>query len=260
MVLWILMVISFLASGYAAHNRNKAGMAVHALETLTHKEAAQSVLVLIAAGQYEFLHQKGDDLLNKKMAWTRLSPGGVDLYVRMESEKSRVDMNLAGENDIRKGIQALYGEAYDSDAEALTDALLDWRDSDDLVRLHGAEKEYYEEFAGGCTPGNGKFKSMSEIFLVKGMHSDIFWDSPLDNLHKSIEELTSPGDVETVKKSFLENFTIYAKNGIRVSMVFPGPGKIFHHEVYFIEIQKRSVTVLEHLSRVVMVEKEKEIK
>ena len=273
LVLWILMIISFLSSGYVAHNRNKAGLAIHAQRALAREGAALSVLKLMAAGQYEFLRQKSEEFKDKKMVWTKLSPGGVDLYVLLEAESSRMNVNSADEAALREKVRSLYGEAYESEADVLTDALLDWRDSDNDVRLHGAEKGYYEFLDQGYIPGNSKFKCMTELTLVKGMTSDIFWGTtPLDDLHKSVEDLldlelesdsASYGtDDHKILKSFLETFTIYANSDTRVSIVFPGLDNALYYEIYFIETQKSSVKVkiAEHLSRVVMVETKKDKK
>jgi len=52
------------------------------------------------------------------------------------------------------------------------DSLMDWIDRDDLIRLHGVEKDYYEKL--GYSPRNGALLTVDEIILIKGMEEKIF--------------------------------------------------------------------------------------
>jgi len=54
------------------------------------------------------------------------------------------------------------------DANAFCDALADWRDSDDLLRLHGAEKEYYQGLSPPYIPRNGEIEEPAELLLIRG--------------------------------------------------------------------------------------------
>ena len=55
-------------------------------------------------------------------------------------------------------------------ADSMTDALLDWRDADDLPRPHGAEHSWYAA-AGRMVPRNAVLASDGEIALVRGFES-----------------------------------------------------------------------------------------
>lgn len=265
MVLWILMIISFLASEYAAHNRNKAGLAINSMESLKRKAAADSILELFAAGKYDYLVQKRDEYQADPMVWTRFAPGGVELFVKIDKESSKVDLNTGKENIIRTKIRDLYGEMYEDDAENLADALFDWLDADDLIRTHGAEKEYYNEQEPFYNPGNGKFKSMSELFLVKGMNPFCFWGHPETSLGVKVADIDSEGSSLSVEvseidleedgeqeKSFLESFTIYSKDDKRISILFPGTEGKYYYELFFVEKEKSSFKVVEHLIKVII--------
>ncbi|MFO7885529.1 MAG: type II secretion system protein GspK [Desulfobacteraceae bacterium] len=284
MVLWILMIISFLTSEYVAHNRNKAGLAVNAMDGLRKKAAAESVLALIEADQFAFLQQKKNtyesdffdtedkENLMGNMGWTGFNIGGVRLFVKMEKESGRININNGDENTVRTTIQTLYGEDYESDADELTDALLDWIDPDDLVRLHGAETSYYNENEPFYDPGNGPFKTMAEIFLVKGMRPSFFWGHPEASLYESSEEVMNTRFMEddrenksqdrkgfaliseTAEKadSFHNRFTIYAENDKRVSVLFPENNSRYDYHVFFIEQEKDALRLAEHLSRVIL--------
>jgi len=56
----------------------------------------------------------------------------------------------------------------------LVNAIIDWRDEDDLVGLEGAEKEEYKEAGLSYQPPNKPFKSIEELQMVLGMNEQIF--------------------------------------------------------------------------------------
>jgi general secretion pathway protein K len=55
------------------------------------------------------------------------------------------------------------------DAETVVDSILDWRDEDELHRLHGAESEYYMSLPNPYKAKNGPFDTVEELILVKGV-------------------------------------------------------------------------------------------
>src|SRR5207247_975234 len=59
----------------------------------------------------------------------------------------------------------------------LVDSILDWRDSDDVPRLHGAEVDDYGQvfLSRGRLPYNAPFKSLQEVLLVKHMTPAIYF-------------------------------------------------------------------------------------
>ncbi|MBF0257893.1 MAG: general secretion pathway protein GspK [Desulfamplus sp.] len=300
LVLWILVVISFLSSEYIAHNRQKSAIALNATGRFQREAAIFSVLELFASEQYDFLKTKAQeensdadtnpDRANKKMAhiddargsiqngtvpWIRLRPGSVDMWVKIENESSRTPLFLDQENNIRTNLQSIYGTQREQEADAFTDALLDWLDPDDLVRLNGAENAYYNDIYPPCDPGNGPFKSMSQIFLVKGFSSYLFWGNPYEYILKlpAYSELadTYAANSRSYKgsgnkkdqesdfydsekiESIIEQFTIYPKNYIRVTMLFPGDGDTWHNEIFWITKEGKSFKIVEQLSRIMVV-------
>jgi type II secretory pathway component PulK len=52
-------------------------------------------------------------------------------------------------------------------SDSLTDAVLDWRDPDDLARERGAERDWYSR-RHRPTPRNGPFADVRELHLVRG--------------------------------------------------------------------------------------------
>jgi len=65
-----------------------------------------------------------------------------------------------------------YFEAEKENRRIFFDSLMDWVDGDDLIRLNGAEKDYYEKL--GYRPRNSPLLTVDEIILIKGMDEKIF--------------------------------------------------------------------------------------
>jgi general secretion pathway protein K len=75
----------------------------------------------------------------------------------MQDPSARLNVNEAGPDALR----AILGN------DSLADALLDWRDPDDLARPFGAEADWYRS-AGKRAPRNGPLASIEELGLIRG--------------------------------------------------------------------------------------------
>jgi len=295
LVLWILVVISFLSSEYVAHNRQKAAIALHTTELFQQEAAERSLLELFASSQYELLKTKAqeenldadikvdknrsdiddtmDNIQSAAVPWVRLRPGGVEMWVKVEKESSKIQLSLDQESNIRTTLYSIYGRDREEEADIFIDSLMDWLDPDDLIRLNGAEKAYYNGVYPPCNPGNGPFKSMSQIFMVKGFSRSIFWTNPYEYLSElpiyggltdnyQLKKSSPIGTAYKNKKrglsdrekrsSIMEQFTIYPKECIRVSMLFPGEGDRWHNEVFWVTKDGNSFKLAEQLSSVMV--------
>jgi hypothetical protein len=83
--------------------------------------------------------------------------GGLWCRGRAASPAARLNVNVADEEVLRR----LLG------SQALTNALLDWRDADSLPREQGAEFEEYRR-AGRLPPRNGPLAAVAELRFVRG--------------------------------------------------------------------------------------------
>jgi general secretion pathway protein K len=83
-----------------------------------------------------------------------LSPSGMTL-----------DINTTSRSSLRALLKVAGMDADSSDS--LVDAIMDWRDADDLVRPLGAERDWYQS-RGRAGPRNAPFGSVAEIHRVRG--------------------------------------------------------------------------------------------
>ncbi len=234
-VLWVLLLISLLAGRYLSHNRGKAAAAAYGWQSLAREQAFLSVLELYSGsgqplppvnkveGSEPEENQKQDGELGVPDTpdWRPLMIGKLKLLLRESSEKKRFNLNSAADEAIRKAIRQGLGDDRLEEADQVADALLDWRDPDDLVRSDGAEKGFYQQEGLAYEPADGPFKTLNEMLLVRGVTPELFWgDAPVI---ASLDQ-DNQGEVEDVGQepifSLINAFTISGKNVKRVEVVF----------------------------------------
>ena len=217
MVLWLLVLVSFLAGQYLAHNREKADIAQNAWTAFRQRQAVSSVVQLFSTDAWPLPDGTGVD-----GHWFRLFPDDTPLWVRVDNESQRVNLNTAADGEIKQKLFLMMGDNFQSEADAVSDCILDWRDPDDLTRMHGAEEKDYKAKGLTYRPANGPFNVMSELLLVMGVTPDRFWADPLELIDADLSSFYIQSEKEKVPKAFSEGFTIYPGGTKRISLLVPG--------------------------------------
>jgi general secretion pathway protein K len=97
---------------------------------------------------------------------------GAQMTITVQDEAGRIDLNAADQSIISRLLQ---WAGLDRDAaDALTDKILDWRSTAELVRLHGASDEEYASRGYPWHPRHGPYQSVDELKLVMGMTPALF--------------------------------------------------------------------------------------
>ncbi|MBK8914602.1 MAG: general secretion pathway protein GspK [Phycisphaerales bacterium] len=114
-------------------------------------------------------------------AW-RYSAVGVNFLRGAETvrygitpENSRLNLNTAGEEQLRNLLTPLLLQLGVENAPEIVDAILDWRDSDDEPRGGGAESAYYNTLVPPYNAKNGPFSTVEELLLVKGVNAAMLY-------------------------------------------------------------------------------------
>ncbi len=96
---------------------------------------------------------------------------GMELQIRMISDLGLVGLNSADANVL----QALINEVAptDVDGQAISQAILDWRDTDEDPRPYGAERRAYTS-QDMPPPGNRPFVHITELRRVLGMNDALY--------------------------------------------------------------------------------------
>ncbi|MDQ3427919.1 MAG: type II secretion system protein GspK, partial [Gemmatimonadota bacterium] len=153
-VLWVLAILGLLVAGSlrlaeigGATSRNRIALTRAGWA----REACLEILLSRYAGAATI--RKVDTVDLGRGAWCR---------AELEDAGARLDLNLATPTALR----VVLGN------DSLADALLDWRDADDVVRPLGAEAEWYRS-AGQRLPRNGPLADPAELRLVRGFGDSV---------------------------------------------------------------------------------------
>lgn len=161
LVLWALVLLGTLALGFSWSMRTEAMAARNGIdEARAYFQARTGVnraVVLLAT-------LPADNVLAASIAG---EDGDASYEVRVESESGKVDVNLVGEEVLFEILKK--GGLTEEEAEGVRDAILDWRDKDDVPRPRGAERGEYERMTEPIVPRNGKILGIGELMYVKGV-------------------------------------------------------------------------------------------
>jgi len=169
LVLWFIVLLGVLALGLSKMSRNNALIARQLSGVTQARQLAEGGVQLALANL--LMASDGERLLGDGEVFAlSFEQGKVELLLWNESGK--IDINQASEALLVRLFAA--HEFPLEQSEALAGAIADWRDEDDLVRLHGAEDEDY--LAAGLAYGaaDSAFTSVSELHKVLGMNENIY--------------------------------------------------------------------------------------
>ena len=104
---------------------------------------------------------------------------GYNVDIRIVDESGKIALATADEMVLRiifeeMGIGLM-------EAEQLSDALLDWMDSDDLLRLNGAEEDYYASLNPPYKPPGKLIQSWNDLRLIKEYDKHFFDEEGIPN-------------------------------------------------------------------------------
>jgi general secretion pathway protein K len=99
--------------------------------------------------------------------------GTVAVAAAATDESAKIDLNAAPEPLLKGLFQNVGGLDADA-AQALVEAILDWRDPDDLRRPNGAEEPDYRAAGRKYRPSNAPFETVGEVQRVLGMTPELY--------------------------------------------------------------------------------------
>lgn len=184
MVLWVLTVLMVIVLSFSLMARTETYATLAFKERMEMKFLAEAA---IQRGIQEILYMKQNPQLAQlegsdiwKTDGTPYSGrlGEGDYSVRITDESGKIDINTLNDTSgiILKALLTQMG-VEDENADTIVDSILDWKDADDLVRLHGAESDYYMSLPNPYKAKNVNFDTLEELLLVKGVTYEIFFGS-----------------------------------------------------------------------------------
>lgn len=161
LVLWALVLLGTLALGFSWSMRTEALAARNGIdEARAYFQARTGVSRTVAL----LRSLPPDNVLAAAIAG---EDGDASYDVRVGSESGKVDVNLVVDEVLLEMLKK--GGLPEEEAESVRDAILDWRDGDDVARPRGAERAEYAQMPEPEVPRNGKFRGVGELSFVKGV-------------------------------------------------------------------------------------------
>ena len=169
LVLWLVVLVSLLATGHARNAHTEISLASRQIDTakaraLAEAGAQRAILDLMSPGTERQWPVDGS------VQSFRFE--GHDIAVAIRDATGLVDLNLA--NAVLLSALLTAADVDQMTQRRLVDAILDWRDADDLVRLNGAEDDDYLAAGLSWTTRGDAFGSVDELSYVMGMTAPIF--------------------------------------------------------------------------------------
>ncbi|WP_319781379.1 type II secretion system protein GspK [Oceanisphaera sp. IT1-181] len=220
-VLWVLMLLTVIASSLALTSRSLGQ------QTRNITNAQQARLAAEAGIQLALFNLS---MAPEQRAW--LADGSpyhfllddTQIWVATFNDSGRIDVNGADQALLARLFRA--AEVEDDLAAELVDAILDWRDNDDLTRLNGAEYDDYIGAGREQGPANAPFTTVAELQLVLGMTAEIYrrirhaltTHNPENDINPQFAPrlvlLSLPNVDETRVSQFIEDRRSHQKNGL----------------------------------------------
>ncbi|HLX29264.1 MAG TPA: hypothetical protein VKV24_12345 [Casimicrobiaceae bacterium] len=170
MALWLTVLLTVLASGFAFSMRSEALAARNAVSLARARALADGAVERTA---FELMRPQitgawKDD--GQSHAW---ADGDASIVATAVDETARIDINSAPDPLIKSLLMSV-GGMDDASSTALVDAIGDWRDPDDLRRPNGAEAPEYQAAGLKYVPANAPFETVFEVSRVLGMTQAVF--------------------------------------------------------------------------------------
>ena len=168
-VLWILAFLTVVAGGLSLQARTETRMAQNLVSVAQAREAAVGA---VQVAVFELLRGRTAYQWQGDGSTDEIRLGDTVIQVAVFDEAGRIDLNKASARVLERLFAAVGLD--DTDAAELVDAVVDWRDPDQLHRLNGAEDDDYQEAGTAYGAKDGPFESVEELQLVLGMSPDIY--------------------------------------------------------------------------------------
>ncbi|MBI5849107.1 MAG: general secretion pathway protein GspK [Nitrospirae bacterium] len=179
-VLWVLTILIVIVFSFSYMARTEAYATMSFRQTVEKKFLSEAGLARgIAELFYLNENRNATTVMEGSEVWRtdgrkyKLLADNGYYTVGIVNEGGKVDINTAPELVLRT---LLINLGVDADyADGLVDSIMDWKDPDNLRRLHGAEDDYYLSLPNPYKAKNTDFATLEELLLVKGMTPEILY-------------------------------------------------------------------------------------
>jgi len=184
LVVWIMIILIAIVLEFSYSMRTEINITQNFKEeeeayqlALAGIEYAKAEIGKIEVMQKVFLNEEEvlifDTDVMEPVRTKNLGRGSFEYVIT--DEDGKLDINIATHEQL-KYIFIESGLDLD-EAVGIVDSIIDWRDTNDLHMLNGAEEDYYRDLDEPYSCKDGPFDSIEELLLVKGMTKEILYGS-----------------------------------------------------------------------------------
>jgi general secretion pathway protein K len=207
LVLWVVLLLSVMAMGAAMNQRTELKLAANLLAAARAKAAATAAIS--HALYYLSLPADNPDAWPPDGVARPWDFDGMGVEIVVTDEGARVDLNRAPPQLLEGLIKAV---GIDPDRVAqVRDAIVDWRDADNLRSPEGAEDDDYRRAGYPYGAKDQDFGSVSELLLVKGV--------TIDDYNRLSPYLTTQSGRSAVDVAYADAVVLRAIPGVTEDMV-----------------------------------------
>jgi general secretion pathway protein K len=178
-VLWLVVLLSIMAAGHSKNVNTDTTLAARQLQSAKARALAEAGINHVIL---EMLAADSDRKLPADGSLFTVRVGDDNITIAIRDATGFVDLNAAKPELLDAALEVC---GVDETARRdLVDTILDWRDGDDLTRLHGVEDDDYLAAGVAWTSRDGAFEAVDELKYLPGM-SQALYDrlSPLVTVH-----------------------------------------------------------------------------
>lgn len=183
--LWLVVIIGVTGYELSVRSRTRRLAVANALETTQAAAAADAALETVR-GKLETRLAHPLDARTRYLTDAKLDPWGDLSFIRADTIRlgneraiahaydagARLQINRATEADVRRLLVALQFDG--SEADRLSQRILDWRDHDTFRRGRGAERADYLRAGARMLPDDADFTRVEGLRDVEGMTPAFF--------------------------------------------------------------------------------------
>lgn len=170
-VLWLLVLLEILVATQVVNARTESELVRNRVERIQARAAAE-------AGLFQTIdmlaRQKGqtEQMLRTDGGVYSMDYNSVSVTLSVLDEAGKIDLNGARPAMLRNLFANLAGDA--EKGKQISDAVLDWRDSDHNRREDGAEDDDYKAAGKPYGAKDEFFDNLEELLLVLGMDGELY--------------------------------------------------------------------------------------
>ena len=171
LVLWMLALLTVLAGGYSVSMRLETRLTENYLQSAQAGAVAEAGVWLatqeLQKPETERRWRSDNTLYDINIFKYKLS-------LRIQNESGKIDLNTARPELLQTLLESTNGGQSDRKIDEILQAILDWRDRDDLTRTNGAEDDEYKNAGYDYGAKNGPFNNVEELRLVMGVTDELY--------------------------------------------------------------------------------------